>query len=655
MRAPILFAVLLLALLAPKGAAADEAWDVCAQGVRGGADWDRQIAGCDRVLARGSRETSANRAIAFENRSIAHTNKGDYDRAIADAGEAIRSKPDYSDAYYGRCAAYKFKGDYDRAIADCDKAISLKPDLSGAFVNLGGCYLAKHEYDRAIANYNEAIRLNPSYTDGIVGRGLVYEAKGDRTRALADFETALSYQPDNHFAIDGRDRLRSNLSEAWNACAQGSRGGADWDRQITGCNDVLASGARETTTNRATALENRSIAHTNKGEYDIAVADASEAIRLDPNMSDAYYGRCAAYKYKGDYDRAIADCDKAINLKPDLAGAFLNLAGCYLAKHDYDRSLATYSEALRLNPSYADGYAGRGLVYEAKGDYTRALADFETALSHQADNRFAVEGRDRMREKIGSAASAPPAQPSQVASCAGSRRVALVIGNSAYGGGGRLDNPVNDADDVSALLRDKLCFSVILAKDATLSTFLSKLNEFSKTAQGADVALFYFAGHGMQFQGVNYLLPIDPALDNEIAVTHGNISAQEVVNMLDGRARFTLVFLDACRNNPYKDELSRQLRVAQRGGDEKRGLAPMSGGSETLIVFATRPDKSAKDGAGRNSPFATAFLEKFATPGEDVELVLRDVTARVSELTDKDQVPQRLTELQHGLTLLPLR
>jgi uncharacterized caspase-like protein len=114
----------------------------------------------------------------------------------------------------------------------------------------------------------------------------------------------------------------------------------------------------------------------------------------------------------------------------------------------------------------------------------------------------------------------------------------------------------------------------------------------------------------LQFQETNLLLPVDAKLANEYDAVHGSISAQDVVAMLESRAKVSLVFLDACHNNPLADDFRRRMNLAQRGFVEMRGLAPMtSHGSETLVVFATRPNDSADDGTGRNSPFASAFLE----------------------------------------------
>ena len=240
---------------------------------------------------------------------------------------------------------------------------------------------------------------------------------------------------------------------------------------------------------------------------------------------------------------------------------------------------------------------------------------------------------------------------------AGQKRVALVVGNSAYPGAARLANPGNDAEDVAALLQDRLCFKVIFARDANYQIFSKKIGEFAEIANGADVALFYYAGHGMQLGGTNLLIPVDATLQNEYDALHGNVSAQDLVALLEARAKVTLVFLDACRNNPMENEFRGRLTAsAGRGFGDARGLAPMTKQSgETLVVYATRPNDQASDGTGRNSPFTEAFLKLMITPDKDIELVLRDVSASVRASTNGKQVPQRLTQLEHGLVLLPGR
>ena len=177
----------------------------------------------------------------------------------------------------------------------------------------------------------------------------------------------------------------------------------------------------------------------------------------------------------------------------------------------------------------------------------------------------------------------PAPTPVAAAGCDGSKRVAMVIGEGAYRGSAALANPANDADDIARLLREKLCFQTILVKDADLETLSAGVGELAQAAEGADVALFYFSGHGMQFQQVNYLLPTDARLANEYDLVHRSISAQDIVTLLAARAKVVLVFLDACRSDPIEDDFRRRMAGQHREIAPTRGLAPpVQTGAETV-------------------------------------------------------------------------
>ena len=188
------------------------------------------------------------------------------------------------------------------------------------------------------------------------------------------------------------------------------------------------------------------------------------------------------------------------------------------------------------------------------------------------------------------------------------RRVALVIGNSAYAGGARLTNPQNDADDVSATLR-QLGFDVTEGKDLTLSAFSQLIDAFRTKSDGAEAALFYYAGHAMQFEDHNWLIPIDSRFATPFDVHHYNVDLNDVMSVVEGHAATTLVFLDACRSNPLADEFKSRMVAESRGYGETRGLARLDVRSpQTFVVYATRPNTTAEDGGGRNSPFTAAIF-----------------------------------------------
>lgn len=426
------------------------------------------------------------------------------------------------------------------------------------------------------------------------------------------------------------------------------------DVSIAACTRFLARGNRESRSRRAFALHERCNTYWMMGNADRAIPDCTQAIRLDPNDADFYHSRGLAYSQKGDEDRAIADYNQAIRLGLKGENVYINRGLSYVEKAEFDRAIADFDEAIQLNPREPRAFVDRGTALERRGDRARARTDFEAALALDSDNTAAKEGLARLA-RTDSVPSGAPIVATKSCSSLG-KRVALVVGNSAYARAARLVNPANDADDVTALLRDKLCFTVIEAKDVTRETFSRKIGEFAEAASGADVALFYYAGHGAQFQNANYLLPVDSRMANEYDAIHGNISAQDMIATIETRAKAMLVFLDACRDNPIEEDFRRRMASTGRGFGDTRGLAPMTGrSSETLVVFATRPNERAADGASRNSPFTEAFLQHIATPGKDIELVMRDVAASVRAKTNGRQIPQRLTELEHGLMLLPGR
>lgn len=207
---------------------------------------------------------------------------------------------------------------------------------------------------------------------------------------------------------------------------------------------------------------------------------------------------------------------------------------------------------------------------------------------------------------------------------------ALVIGNAAYPGA-RLANPRNDAQAVAERFR-RFGFKVTLLQDATRKQLVDALAAFSRTAADADVGIVFYAGHGIQVGGVNYLIPTDFDLNGARAV---NVAFEAISldtllkEYLPGRTK--LVFLDACRDNPLSRSLART-----RGGST--GLAPIQAASGTLISYATRDGSTADDGEGRNSPYTTALLQHLDAE-EDIALVLRKVRQQVISTTKGQQEP----------------
>jgi len=242
---------------------------------------------------------------------------------------------------------------------------------------------------------------------------------------------------------------------------------------------------------------------------------------------------------------------------------------------------------------------------------------------------------------------------STCASALAEKRVALVIGNGAYTAAGKLTNPENDAKDMASAL-EKLGFDVALTLDANRAKFETAISDFSDKAAGVDVALVFYAGHGMGLGSETHLLPVDADFRNEFEARNRTFGLTALLNTLDGRAKMVIALIDACRDNPLADRLADSMRSAGRSVSVSRGLARIEiGAPDTLVVYATTPGRTAADGTGRNSPFTTALLAHLPTEGVEVEAVLKRVSARVQELTGNKQEPERLSRLKREFYFKP--
>ena len=234
------------------------------------------------------------------------------------------------------------------------------------------------------------------------------------------------------------------------------------------------------------------------------------------------------------------------------------------------------------------------------------------------------------------------------------KKVAFVVGNSAYKNVPQLPNPASDARAMAQILRN-VGFDVVEGTNLTRDKMTDKLLDFARRAQGADVAVFYYAGHGISMNGVNYLLPVDADLKSEADVKLGApISVDSALDQTMGDVKVRLVFLDACRDNPFAAKI-RSAAKATRSVSVDSGLAEMKSSEGTLIAFATGPGQTALDGeAGTNSPFTRALLANIAAPGVEIQQAMTKVRAQVNEETNKNQLPWDHTSLTGSVYLNPV-
>ena len=213
------------------------------------------------------------------------------------------------------------------------------------------------------------------------------------------------------------------------------------------------------------------------------------------------------------------------------------------------------------------------------------------------------------------------------------KRVALVIGNGTYSSQAALSNPPNDSADMVEALK-KVGFEVTYAKNLTLKEMTRAISRFGDLSADADFAVVFYAGHGMQARGENYLLPVDATLLDEDDLAIEAVPLSYVLNNTDG-AKMRVVMLDACRDNPLANSMKR--KGGTRGGT--RGLARVPETSDSIIAFATRDGFTAADGDGRNSPFTRAVLDAIQVPGLELSLFFRRVADTVKKTTKGQQSP----------------
>jgi hypothetical protein len=221
-----------------------------------------------------------------------------------------------------------------------------------------------------------------------------------------------------------------------------------------------------------------------------------------------------------------------------------------------------------------------------------------------------------------------PNQPLIANTDTAQKRIALVIGNSSYASK-PLKNPVNDADDVATFLKS-VGFTVIKVKNADIFALRSSIKNFEENLPAYDVGLVYYSGHGIEFKGSNYLIPIDAQLKNEQDIPRQGYDVSGVLTKMSKANKKTTIFiLDACRNNP----------VFSQYRSSSDGLTLMPAPSGTIIAFSAAPGQVASDGNGRNSPYTSALLAQAKVPNKRIEDILKDTSKKVSDDTGGRQVP----------------
>jgi tetratricopeptide (TPR) repeat protein len=504
-------------------------------------------------------------------------------KARLDACETLITAGQLADKDLGialsvRGNALMTKHDNDKAIAAFTAARDADPD-SFVYLNLRGiAYERKGDDDHAMADYNLALQMRPSFGSAYNNRGTLYLRKGALQSALDDFNAALRYAPNMYIGH----------------------------------------------TNRAQVLS------INK-DYDGALADFAEALRIDPAAPQAPSHRCMTYTAMGKFDEAIADCNSVIEKAPKYQFALVSRADAYQAKGDLDAALKDYNFVLGLNPNNVRAHSGRGQLFEKKPDLAQARADYRSASFALTpfDEIDIAMARSKARERL--AALTPQAPAAAIAI----RRVALIIGNGAYRNVHQLDNPPRDAKLIADTLRDIGFQTVTLANDLTRDKFFEALHAFASEAERADWAVVYYAGHGLEIGGINYLVPVDARFASDRDAEKEAVTLEQVIAAVAGARKLRQVMLDACRNNPFAPTMQRTIALKL----VDKGLSNIEPGAGFMVVYAAKHGETALDGDGLDSPFAVAVARDLREPRIEVRKLFDIVRDDVWTLTKHQQQP----------------
>jgi tetratricopeptide (TPR) repeat protein len=516
-----------------------------------------------------------------------------------------------------------------------DDKVTGKPK---AFANwyLGDSLLKKRDYEGALAVLNKALELDPDNATVLNSRGLAYFNKGDEDRAMADYDLALQKRPNFPAPYNNRGLIflrRGELQRAYD----------EFNIALS-----LNSG-----NNRYVNLLNLGRVQTLRKQYESALTYFAEGKPLNPEGWQIPGYRCITYTEMGRLDEALADCNEVLAQHPKFAGPLARRGNLYRVKGDLDAALRDYNDALKLSPNFVNAYVGRGQVFEARKDLVAARADYRSAGAAltKVDEYETTLARRFAKERLAALVAADPSLRSQsmepVAPPAGKvtspaapaastpRKVALIIGNGAYRNVQKLDNPPRDAKLIADTLRGLGFQTVTLAPDVTRDQFFAALRDFSREAEKADWAVVYYAGHGMEIGGVNYLIPTDARLAADRDAESQAVALEQVIAAVSGAHKLRLVILDACRDNPFEKNMQHTIALKLVG----KGLSNIEPEAGFMVVYAAKHGETALDGDSTNSPFAMALAREIRVPKVEVRRLFDIVRDDVWKATNRQQQP----------------
>ena len=510
------------------------------------------------------------------------------------------------------------KDDVALALSDVETAIRLQGPLKGEALSLRVTINQTIGSQADVASdIEDAVRTAPSDATPLVQRALEAERRGDVGAAFADLDSALELDAKSGPALLARARLLRRIG------------------QLAKTRDDLVAAIALGSPFRRLALIEKSAVEARTGDLRASFDDMLSAARETGDMS----------------------ADDAVEINSDLFVRAGDLALNSLK--DPDTAERLFNEAGKLNPDSWSWMLGLAQTAEARGENTKAIEIYKRILNETKMQPNLLERNDaawrlkRLTQPIlqrRAGEFAPGFEFGVVPekqSPDGIKRLAFIIGSSNYTELPNLPNARRDAMMVANRLADLGFDEVEIAEDIDSSNIVSLPKYIAERARATDIVVVFYAGHGVETDGVNYLVPVDASLESERELNSVALALQDLTEAASNARRGALVIVDACRDDPFIE--AKSVAASRSAAGEKHDRMPDKihmglANSPTprpnnVVIHSTQPGKTAADGDGLDSPFVIALLQTLSKPGLTLNEIVQETSARVSAMTNGDQVP----------------
>jgi tetratricopeptide (TPR) repeat protein len=515
----------------------------------------------------------------------------------------------------------------NRGLAYLQLALYLKPNNALAQVSLADFYERLKRPELAIKVFERVPAASPLKHNAEIQLALDLDALNRTDEAMTRLRQFIAAKPDDMEAILALANIQRER------------------KQFDGCAETYSEAINllpKPEKANWTTFYFRGICYERSKQWAKAEPDFRKALELYPDQP--YVLNYLGYSWINQgvhLDEGMSMIKRSVEQKPDDGFIVDSLGWAYYRLGNNGEALKNLERAVELKPDDPTIHDHLGDVYRALNRISDARAQWSRSRELNPDLEDLRKLEDKLRTSV--VAVVPPASvvtspPAYNAATIQQLRVALVIGNSAYRSVPVLPNPRHDAGAVAEALRQAGFQTVELATDLDRDGMVQALRRFRVEADRADWALVYFAGHGIEIDRVNYLIPVDAQLIDDRDVKVETVSYDDLLNTVGGARGLRLIILDACRVNPFKDRMHRA--IASRSATDRGLAAPPEPDAGTLVAYSARDGQVAADDVdGVNSPFARAFVTQLKVPGLEVRRLFDFIRDDVMEATRRRQQP----------------